>query len=318
MDYAGAAENFLQVLAAGLTLGSLYGLMCAGLGLIFGIMGVINFAQADFMMLAMYAGLFLVGALVPGGGALAFPVAMAGALVVGAVFLGMGLGVHRLLIGRVSGTRIMGSELGGHTAQLILTLGISLLLQNAALMAFGSTPVSIGTPLSGESWDISLWGGEIDVFVNQARGYSALLSLACVAGLLLLLARTRLGRQLRAAASNPAAALYMGVDVDRAHRIAFGLGIGLTAVAGVCLATFYPFQPFIGFDFVIVMYAGVVLGGMGSVGGAYLGGLLIGLVQQMSTLLLPTQLQNTAIFVLFLLVLLLRPNGLFGRNAERA
>ncbi len=86
----------------------------------------------------------------------------------------------------------------------------------------------------------------------------------------------------------------------------------------MCLATFYPFQPFIGFDFVIVMYAGVVLGGMGSVGGAYLGGLLIGLVQQMSTLLLPTQLQNTAIFVLFLLVLLLRPNGLFGRNAERA
>jgi branched-chain amino acid transport system permease protein len=318
VDVAGNIESFLQILSAGLLLGCLYGLMCAGLGLIFGIMGVINFAQADFMMLAMYAALLIVTFFVPGGGGMAFPLAMMTALLMGGLFVLLGLGTHRLLIGRVSGTRAVDGDVGPHTAQLILTLGISLLLQNAGLMVFGSTPVSIATALSGASWDISLWGGDIDVFVNQARGYSAVLCLLCLGAVLLLLGRTALGRRLRAAASNPTAALYMGVDVDKAHRIAFGLGIGLTAVAGVCLATFYPFQPYIGFDFVIVMYAGVVLGGMGSVGGAFLGGLLIGLVQQLSTLVLPAQLENTAIFVMFLLVLLLRPNGLLGRSAERA
>ena len=83
------------------------------------------------------------------------------------------------------------------------------------------------------------------------------------------------------------------------------------------MATYYPFQPYIGIEFVIVMYAGVVLGGMGSVGGAFWGGVTIGLVQQLSTLVLPNQLQNAAIFVAFLLIILLRPQGLFGRNVER-
>ena len=84
------------------------------------------------------------------------------------------------------------------------------------------------------------------------------------------------------------------------------------------MATYYPFQPYVGLDFVIIMYAGVVLGGMGSIGGAFWGGLTIGLVQQLSTLVLPVQLQNTAIFVVFLLIMMLRPEGLFGRNVERA
>jgi len=83
------------------------------------------------------------------------------------------------------------------------------------------------------------------------------------------------------------------------------------------VASYYPFQPYVGIEFVIVMYAGVVLGGMGSIIGAFWGGLIIGLVQQMSTLILPTQLQNTAIFIVFLLVIFLKPQGLFGRNAER-
>ena len=109
----------------------------------------------------------------------------------------------------------------------------------------------------------------------------------------------------------------MGVDVDRCHRLAFGLGVGITAIAGGLIASSQSFQPYIGFDFVIVMYAGVVLGGLGSILGAFWGGLTIGIVQQMSTLVLPYQLQNTAIFVVFLLIVFFRPSGMFGRVAER-
>jgi branched-chain amino acid transport system permease protein len=109
----------------------------------------------------------------------------------------------------------------------------------------------------------------------------------------------------------------MGIDVDRAHRIAFALGTAITAVAGGLVASSYPFQPYVGLDFVIIMYAGVVLGGMGSIIGAFWGGMTIGLVQQMSTLILPTQLQNAAIFVVFLLIIFFRPQGFFGRMVER-
>ena len=101
----------------------------------------------------------------------------------------------------------------------------------------------------------------------------------------------------------------MGIDVDRAHRIAFGLGCAITALAGGLIATYYPFQPYVGLEFVIIMYAGVVLGGMGSISGAFWGGLTIGLVQQLSTLVLPVQLQNAAIFVVFLLMCFCGPRA---------
>jgi branched-chain amino acid transport system permease protein len=109
----------------------------------------------------------------------------------------------------------------------------------------------------------------------------------------------------------------MGIDVEKAHRISFGLGAGVTAVAGGLIASYYPFQPYIGLDFVVIMYAGVVLGGLGSMIGAFWGGLMIGLIQQLSTLFLPLQLQNAMIFVVFLLIILFRPQGLFGKNVER-
>jgi branched-chain amino acid transport system permease protein len=122
---------------------------------------------------------------------------------------------------------------------------------------------------------------------------------------------------LRASADNPDAALYMGIDVEYAHRIAFASGVALTAIAGGLLAANHPFQPYIGLDYVIIMYAGVVLGGLGSIAGAFWGGLTIGLVQQLSTLVLPAQLQTAAIFAFFLLVVFVRPHGFFGRSAER-
>jgi len=303
--------DILQAFAAGLLVGGTYGLMCVGLGIIFGVMRVVNFAHGDFMMLGMYAAYYLV----TGFGVLTFlgpyVAPIVGALLAGPIVFAIGWLLHRFLIANVTGARVVSAEAEGHYAQIILTLGIALVLANGGLILFGSLPVSVQTPLSRESWEIG------EVLLNKARTVSFVIAVASAILLYFFLTRTSLGKALRAAADNPIAAAYVGVDVDRAHRLAFGLGVGITAVAGGLIATSQTFQPYIGFDFVIVMYAGVVLGGMGSILGAFWGGLTIGLVQQMSTLVLPYQLQNTAIFVVFLLIIFFRPQGMFGRVWER-
>jgi branched-chain amino acid transport system permease protein len=314
---AALTESFLQALTAGLLVGCIYGLMCLGLGLIFGVMRVINFAQGDFLMLGMYVTLYLAAVL--GGVALLGPVAgpFIAAICAGPVLFVGGYLLHRLLVSRVTGIRVAGIEGDGHYAQLILTLGVALILENGGLIVFGSTPQSVRTPLSSSAWEIPLLHEGSAIFLNKARSIAALISIAAAAGLYWFIAHSRLGKALRAAADNPEAATYMGIDVDRAHRIAFGIGTGVTAVAGGLVATYSSFQPYVGLEFVIIMYAGVVLGGMGSMLGAFWGGMTIGLVQQLSSLVLSPQLQNTAIFVVFLAVVLLRPEGLFGRRTER-
>src|SRR5215470_7893130 len=303
--------NFLQALAAGILVGATYALMCVGLGIIFGAMRVINFAQGDFLMLGMYAAFYLATA----GGLSAFLGPYAGPIVAaflaGPAVFALGWLLHRFIVSRVTGAGAAQTAGAGAYGQILVTLGISLILQNGGLILFGSTPVGVRTPLSRQSWEIG------EVLLNQARVVSFLVAVVLAGAMYLFLGRTTLGKGLRAAADNPQAAIYMGIDVDRAHRLAWSIGVGITAIAGGLVATFQTFQPYIGFDFVIVMYAGVVLGGLGSNFGAFWGGLLIGIVQQMSTLVLPYQLQNTAIFIVFLLIIFLRPQGIFGRLAER-
>lgn len=312
---AQALENLLQTLVAGVLTGSIYGLMCVGLALIFGVMRVINFAQGDFMMLGMYAAYYIATLL--GVQALLGPLVGTYVAIVLAVpvLFGVGYAIHALLISRVSGTRTAALDGEGHYAQLILTLGIALVMTNGAQMVFGSVTTALRTPLTTAAWELPV--GTVSVFVNQSRTIAALASVAAIVAVSLLITRTPLGRALRASADNPVAATYMGIDVNRAHRVAFALGVAITALAGGLLGTNYPFHPFVGLEYVIVMYAGVVMGGMGSIRGAFWGGLTIGLVQQLSTLVLPTQLQNTAIFVVFLLIVFFRPQGFFGRNVER-
>jgi branched-chain amino acid transport system permease protein len=309
-------ESFLQAMTAGLLIGAVYGLMCVGLGLIFGVMRVINFAHGDFMMLGMYAAFYLftlAGVQSVFGNTIGPFVAI---LLAGPILAVFGYAIHALLISRVSGTRTASLEGEGHYAQLILTLGIALILQNGGLIVFGSVLASIRTPLSSSAWELGPFF-DVSIFVNRARGIDAIVAFVIMAMLSLMITRSRIGKSLRAAADNPTAATYMGIDVDRAHGTAFALGTGITAIAGGLLATNYPFHPFVGLDYVIVMYAGVVLGGMGSIIGAFWGGMTIGLVQQMSTIVLPTQLQNAAIFVVFLLIIFFRPQGFFGRMVER-
>jgi branched-chain amino acid transport system permease protein len=317
-DFLIFLESFLNALATGIMVGCLYGLMCTGLGMIFGIMRVINFAQGDLMMLGMYSAWYLFS----GFGLLAFLGTVAGpivaAILAGPILFVVGYFMHQFLVARVTGVRAASVEGEGHYAQLVLTLGIALILQNGGLIIFGSEPISMRTPLSSNAWIFGPYVGDwVAIFINQARAVGAVVSIAVVGLLFLFVSRSRLGKALRASADNPEAATYMGINVDRAHRIAFGIGTGVTAIAGGLVAMYYPFQPYVGLEFVIVMYAGVVLGGFGSIMGAFWGGMTIGLVQQLSTLILPIQLQNTTIFVVFLLVIFFRPQGFFGHNVER-
>ncbi len=312
-------EQFLQSLAAGLLIGCIYGLLCVGLAFIFGIMRVINFAQGDLMMIGMYLAIFI-GSYVLPATVFGLAVPFLAALAAGPVLFVVGYLLNRFLISRTTGLHASGSsETDAHQAQLILTLGVALVLQNGALFLLGSTPVSAPTPLSSSAWEIPLLYDEFSaVFLNKARTIDAAISVVIALALFWFVKGTRLGKSLRAAAINPEAALYMGIDVTRAHHIAFGLGTAIAGIAGGLIVIYYPAQPYVGVEFIIVMYAGVVLGGMGSIVGAFWGGMTIGLVQQLATMVLPLQLQNAAIFVVFVLILLLRPQGLFGRNVERA
>ena len=312
-------EQFLQSLAAGLLIGCMYGLLCVGLAFIFGIMRVINFAQGDLMMVGMYLAIFIGSYVLP---ATVFGLAapFLAALAAGPILFGVGYTLNRFLISRTTGLQASGSsETEAHQAQLILTLGVALVLQNGAFFLLGSTPESAPTPLSSSAWSIPLLYDEFSaVFLNKARTIDAAIAVVIAIALFWFMKNTRLGKSLRAAAINPEAALYMGIDVTRAHHIAFGLGTAIAGVAGGLIVIYYPAQPYVGVEFIIVMYAGVVLGGMGSIVGAFWGGMTIGLVQQLATMVLPLQLQNAAIFVVFVLILLLRPQGLFGRSVERA
>ena len=318
MDIEVLIEAVLNALTAGITIGCIYGLMCIGLGLIFGIMKVVNFAQGEILMLGMFASFYLV----TGGGVLAFlgPFVgpFVGALLAGPIVFVFGAMLHKFLIGRVSGLRTAGSIDDGHFGQLIVTLGISLILQNGGMIVFGTIPVTVRTPLSSSAFQLGPIYGDATVFLNKAKLVACAVAIVTALALYFVLEFSRIGKALRAAADNPTAATYMGIDVDRYYRMSFGLGCGITAIAGGLMATYLSFGSFVGFDYVIIMYSGVVLGGIGSIMGAFWGGLTVGFVQQVSALVLPPQLQNAAIFIVFLLIVLLRPQGLFGRSAERA
>ncbi|MYI14554.1 MAG: branched-chain amino acid ABC transporter permease, partial [Acidimicrobiaceae bacterium] len=152
-----------------------------------------------------------------------------------------------------------------------------------------------------------------DIFISRVRLYAFLLSVLVAALLFLFLNRSRTGRAIRAASENWEAAIYMGIDIDRTNRIAFGVGVALTAVGGSALVTFQSITPFVGFRFVVVMFAAVVLGGLGSVSGAFVGGVLIGIIQSVSQVWTSAAVKNVWVFALFLLILYVRPNGLFGK-----
>jgi branched-chain amino acid transport system permease protein len=282
--------TILQAIAGGLLLGGVYALLASGLTLIFGVMRVINFAQAEFMMLGMFAAYFLATALNLDPLLLALPVGIAVGLI--------GFAIGRTLLERV--------PRGDHNAQLILTLGVSLIFQNLALLALGPTPRVVVRSYTNAYWSPA------GLFINYARLYACIASLLIMLALYLFLTRTWIGRAMRATADDPVSAGGVGVNVRQTHVIAFMIGSGLAGLAGTLMVTFVAAAPTIGNDFIVIIFLAVVLGGLGSIAGATLGAFLVGLVQSLSGLLLPLQLQNVTLFVVFVAVLLLRPQGLFG------
>ena len=311
-------EAVLQTAIAGVMAGTLYGLMACGVGLIFGVMRVVNFAQGEFLMLGMYGAVFTAALIAPLGLFSVTTGAYIAVLLTGAPIFLLGVVIHRVVLSRSTGLRAVGAEGEGHYTQMILTLGISLILQNLALAWFTAVPRQNRTPISDKAWMLEpIPGMDTAVFINQGQAVSCVVAITLVVGIYFAFSRTSLGKALRAAADNPIAATYVGIKVERAHRVAFGFGVAITAVAGGLVAIYYPFQPYVGVQFLIIMYAAVVLGGLGSILGAFWGGLIIGIVQQISALFMPIELQSAAIFIVLVVTLFVKPDGIFGTNVDR-
>ncbi|MFV2179386.1 branched-chain amino acid ABC transporter permease [Actinomadura sp. LOL_016] len=281
-----------QSVVTGLLMGGLYGLIAMGLTLIFGVLDIVNFAHGALLAIAM----FIAFGVVQGTGMhpyLTLPVA------VPALFL-IGAAVHR---GLLSGTG--GASLEN---QLLITLGLSLLLENGLLMFFGAEPKNVSLP---GDFQFSLFGA----VVAGGRLYAFLGALLIGGVLFWLLRRTRFGTAIRAVAANGQGAELVGVNVRRVHTLTFAIGTACAGAAAVLAAPLVTVTPTLGEQFNITAFVVVVLGGMGNVAGALVGGLLIGLVEQLTTIYMDGQSSLLGVFVVFLVVLFLRPQGLFGRRA---
>ena len=282
--------EFVQAIVDGLLIGGVYAVISIGLTLVYGVMGIVNFAQAEFVMIGMFVAWFAWAwlGLDPVLGA---PLSFAVAFVIGWMVQG-----H--LIARVLKAPSV--------AQIFLTVGLLIVFQNAALMLFGSQFRSVTTPYQTMSLSLG------SLFVSLPYLIAFGMSLVCGVALWWFMRASWFGRAMRATASNPSAAQLMGIDAGMMYRIAFALGVGLTAFGGAIILPYATVSPTSGSDYVVLMFTVVVLGGLGSVAGAVVGGLTVGIAQALSALVFPIQLQNLVLFLVFIAVLAVRPQGLVG------
>lgn len=279
-----------QSVATGLLLGGVYALVSVGLTLIFGVLGIVNFAQGAMLAMAM----FLVYEMSGSGG---IPVYVATLLAVPVMFL-FGVLVQATLLNKLT---MAGNEEG----PLLITLGLSLLIVNVLLMIFGGRPLRVPSSVSGS----------VELF-DAIMSYERLIAFGgalLVAGALTLLLRgTSFGLSIRAVSANTQGASLVGVDVRRVYALTFGIGSACVAVAGGLMSPFLSLTPSVGEQFTILAFVIVVLGGLGNVAGAVVGGLVIGLVQTVGALYLPGTGSLILVFTVFVLVLFFRPQGIFG------
>ncbi len=283
----------VQGVVSGLLFGGVYSLMAVGLTLIFGVMRVVNFAHGDMMVWGMY----LAYALATRAGVdpyLSF-------LVCAAALFALGVGVQRGLVDRVMEAP--------HEMQILLMLGVALVLENVALMVFGPEPTRVRSPLASAT----LWLGP--VFVDVARLVTFLVALALTTALWAFLFRTDLGRTIRATADNTYGALVIGTDVRRVYAVAFGVGAACVGAAGALVSPILPFQPPTGLSLSVASFNIVIIGGMGSLLGAFVGGLLVSLAESLGAVFLKPSLKELFSFSLLVVILLFRPAGLFGRRS---
>jgi branched-chain amino acid transport system permease protein len=277
----------------GITTGAVYALIALGLTLIYGVLHIINFAHGASLMVALYAVYFLKehASIDP---YLAFPV------VVPAMFA-LGYGLQRGIINRASH--------GKDENILLVTLGLSIVLENLALLFFKSDTRSIETTYTLTTVAI----GPAMIALPKLVAFAGAL---VVSGLLVWMMRaTDLGSAIRAVAKEKQGARLMGIDVDHVYAMCFGIGLACLGAAACFLLPAYYVNPMVGSGFVLVAFTIVVLGGMGSFEGAFVGGLLIGVVESLGGLYLGESLGQVGIFVIFIAVLLFRPQGLFGARA---
>jgi branched-chain amino acid transport system permease protein len=281
-----------QALVSGLLTGAVYSLMAVGLSLIFGVMRVTNFAHGELMMLGMYVTVFAAGTtgLDP---YLTVPLAAA-------VLFGGGYLLQRGLVSRVLE---MPEEI-----QVLLLVGVALVLQNGALFLFGPNHRGVQTPLALASIPVG------PLTIDVARLVAGALALAGTGALALFLARSRLGTLLRAAADSREGARVVGANVGRLYGVAYGLGAACAGAAGALIVPFFEAAPDVALPFTLTSFVVVILGGMGSLAGAFVGGLVVGVAESIGAVLLAPSLKPVVAFGLLVMILVVRPTGLLGRG----
>ena len=279
-----------QALVTGILIGGVFALLSVGLTLIWGVMRIINFAHGEFLMVGMYIVYFLVTK----GGWDPYVTLLVS---VPALFV-VGAAIFRLTIQPILAHPSMN--------QIMLTLGLSLILQNLALVLFSADPLIAQTAYSRITFSL----GPAVVRVPQLIAFGG----SGLAAMLLywFLQKTDAGRAIRAASQNREAAVLMGVDVQRTYLLAFGIGSACLGVAASLMVPFYYTSPTVGLWFGQVAFIVVILGGMGNFMGALVGGQIIGLTEAFGAAILPGTLSRVFTFAIFILVLLFRPQGLFG------
>jgi branched-chain amino acid transport system permease protein len=283
----------LQALITGVLLGGIYSLICVGLTLTFGVMRIINFAHGEFLMIAMYGAYFF---------ALAFHTETYAAVIIvlPALFL-LGVAVFHLLVRPILGADPLN--------QMLLLVGLSLVLENGALALFSPDTRSIQSALAFAKLEVG------EVVVSVPKLIACAVSVAITLALYWLLRFTEIGRRIRAAASDRETASLMGINVDRINLLAFGIGVGCLGIAGPVIMPIFYVVPNIGTFFILIAFVVVVLGGIGNFIGALVASFVVAIAESLGALFMPGSTAPVLPFVFFVLVLLFKPEGLFGARS---
>ncbi len=285
----------LQAVISGLLLGGVYGLVASGLTLIFGVLRIINFAHGALMMLAMYTTYWLF--------ALAGIDPYLSIVVTAPLFFVVGVVIQRLVIEP--------NRAAAEHNQLMLTLGLALLFENLALVAWQADFRTVRVGYAGLSFEI----GEALVEVPKLIACAGAVVMALA--LFAFLKATDVGKAIRSLAEEPEGAMLVGIDVGRIRSVAFGIGSASVAVAGALVTPFFYVAPDVAESFNIMAFVVVVLGGMGNFLGALLSGFIVGLAESLGAAVLPGSLKQFVVFLIFVAVLLFRPAGVFGGRRDR-
>lgn len=287
---------FAQLFVNGIVIGATYALIAIGLTLIFGMMKVVNFAHGEFYTLGAYIALSA-ASLLHLNLFLAIPFAVIGVGVIGLLF-------ERILLRPLRGADLLSTA--------ILTIGFSITLQNLVLQIWGPKPAQVPDPFSGRILTIG------PVAVTELRLFTLILAVSVMALLGLVLKYSKIGRTMRATFQARDAAALQGIEVDRVFSLAFVVGVGLAAIAGALLSSVFVVSTDMGSMANLKSFAIVILGGLGNIPGAIFGGFLLGIVESLSAGYISTGYKDGVSFLILIVVLLIRPHGLFGREEAEA